>query len=441
MKNIIFYKDNFINREIAFVLNIEYKFIDNIKNLKNEIIYIDNIYEKEFIKNNLKRYQNYILFEDICNYLDNFNHIQIQNQRKLCKNINEVNKIQLENLSLSEMLIKVLYSKPKDINCPCILNEANLHPDGNLWPCCPNWVAKPFGNILIDDDIYNNYLARIIKLSALNKTYCFCNLNFCKYNGSQYLDKFNENIDLKVRDIPKQLSISIDRRCNLRCNSCRKSFFVPTNTQKEMSNIIAKKLLNLNWLNNTCVFIAGDGEVFFSPVYLDLLKSKNMCGDTIKILSNGTLFTKDKWQLLENKYKNIYIAISIDAATKETYEKLRHGNFDILLKNLNMLKELKKNNKIVSLQFNFVVQKDNYKEMENFVKLAKHFNVDIVQFTKLSDWGVLNDYNEKSLIINDYLVYDLYKEFQKPIFKDKIVNIDYFKYHIECSKKHYDVNK
>ena len=165
--------------------------------------------------------------------------------------------------------------------------------------------------------------------------------------------------------------------------------------------------------------------------------SNKISGNTIKILSNGTLFTYEKWKLLENKFKIIYIAISIDAATRETYNKLRHGNFELLLKNLEMLSDLKKEKKIFSLQFNFVVQKDNYKEMIDFIKLAKKYNVDIVQFTKLDDWGVLSDYKEKSLIINDLLVYELYKEFQNPIFEDKIVNIDAFKYNLKKSKEVY----
>lgn len=431
--NLVFFKDTFIHKEIAFVLNIRYVFINDINFLNDKIIYIDDVYEKEFIKLNLKRNINYILFEDICNFLDNIYDI-----KTVRRNINEINDIPAAKLSISEMLIKVLYSKSKDINCTSILNEANIHSDGNLWPCCPNWVAKPFGNILIDNDVYNNYIARIIKLSALNKTYCFCNLYLCKYNGSPYLDTLDKNnIEFNINNVPKQLSISIDQRCNLRCNSCRKSFYISSKREQQQSKKILDKLINLNWLNSTCIFIAGDGEVFFSPLYLDLLSSNKISGNTIKILSNGTLFTYEKWKLLENKFKIIYIAISIDAATRETYNKLRHGNFELLLKNLEMLSDLKKEKKIFSLQFNFVVQKDNYKEMIDFIKLAKKFNVDIVQFTKLDDWGVLSDYKEKSLIINDLLVYELYKEFQNPIFEDKIVNIDAFKYNLKKSKEVY----
>ena len=93
------------------------------------------------------------------------------------------------------MLIKVLHSNPKDIDCEVIDTSVNIDETGDVWACCPEWVAIPFGNILRNMNLYTSYCTRIIKLSALNKTYCFCNLNYCKYCHSKEISKKKLMID------------------------------------------------------------------------------------------------------------------------------------------------------------------------------------------------------------------------------------------------------
>ena len=442
MKNLIFYTDTLINREIAFILNIPYVYINKLtkKEIKNRMVFIQNNKDAKKLKEKgLKQGKDFITFKDLYKYFDQFNReyeLVNRKERKFKHSLKEIDKINPEELSLSEMLVKVLYSNPRDIDCKIIEEQANIDFNGDLWACCPTWVCKPFGNIILDEDMYNNYYARMIKLSALNKSYCFCNLNMCKYYDRKHLKDFEPKFE--IREYPQQLTISTDKTCNLRCNSCRTCFYKPSEEEKNTTQLITKKLIESGWLNECCIFIAGQGEVFFSKEYIEMLKSA-INGKTVKILSNGILFTEDKWNIIEKRFKEIYVAISIDAATKETYKKLRHGNFDVLLKNLQMLSQRRKENKIWSFQFNYVVQKDNYKEMIDFVKLAKKFNVDIVQFTKLNDWltTTQEEYRENCLIIDDYLNYDLYKVFQDPIFQDPIVNIDSFDELIENSKKHY----
>ena len=281
----------------------------------------------------------------------------------------------------------------------------------------------------------------MIKLSSLNKTFCFCNLFRCQYFGSEFLNDSNFSIELNSLDIPKQITISTDKTCNLRCDSCRKDYYVPTKEEKIMSKTITDKLLLSGWLNKSTILMAGQGEVFLSPNYLKILKDPSVHGKIIKILSNGVLFSENKLNLLKEKFEEIHAYISIDAATKKTYSKLRHGNFDLLLKNLKMLgKKRYEGNKFKCFELNFVVQKDNMNEMIDFIKLAKEINADRVHFTKLNNWFTMTDeeYKEKCLIIDNYLNYDLYKILKNPIFKDKIVDISSFTGYIENSKKHYN---
>ena len=442
MDDLKFYKDCFINRELAFVLEIPYVFIEDSQDLLDtDQVFVLEEYQEEFIEQFGDR--EYLILDDICDYLDQYNRENSVGGREAFeRDFDAIEQIPLENLSLSEMLIKVLYSEAKDIDCHSIEENAFLDYKGELWGCCPYWLGKTFGNILKEENLYDNYYARILKLSSMNKTYCFCRLHYCKYYGSPTLSQRDENIVLESLDVPKQLTIASDWRCNLRCNSCRKCFYVPSEEEKELSHNITEKLLEKDWLSRSYVYLAGQGEVFFCPEYLRILKSDQLCGDTIKILSNGTLFTKDKWRILEHKFKNIHVEISIDAATKETYQKLRHGNFDALVKNLKMLGDLRKKGKIYYYQLNFVVQKDNYLEMKDFINLAKSLSADIVYFTKLNNWGTFSDeeYRSASMISDDILDYDLYEWLQDEVFQDKMVSIELFNHFMENSKRYYENN-
>lgn len=441
--NIFFLKDCFINKEIAFILDIPYKCSGDeynaSSNTKNIIFALDDEDKKMLEGKGLKYLENYIDLDYICDYLDNFNRPkEIENRKIFERKLEDIELIPLKKLSLSEMFIKVLYSKPKDIECKEIDIQANIDDQGDVWGCCPGWITKPFGNIINDENCYDNYYARIIKLSYINKTFCFCDLKNCKYNHAKEIELDEKNIKLETDKKPKHIIISTDRTCNLRCNSCRKEFYVPSKEQKEKTHLVTQKILETNWIDEIPFMIAGQGEAFFSEEYLNLLKTDKH-RKHLEILTNGTLFNEEKWKLIENKYDEVSVGVSIDAVKKETYEKLRHGNFDMLMKNLGMISKLREQGKIQFIYINFVVQKENMNEMIDFVELAKSHNADTIQFTKLNNWGTMTEeeYKESSLIIDDYLVFELYQILSDPIFKDEKVDISSFKTYYEKSNKIY----
>lgn len=459
-KKIILYGKEEICNQIKYVLNSKnIKMVTEISKLKPQkdtiiiLCYIDKD-EKKKIKKSLKYKKDYIYIEDIYNELNKGNikkyQLNLKNIvfmmfiiRPKFNNKKLINKIPTRYLKPSEMLIKVLNSKTLNLDCKNIEETCNISSTGEAWGCCETWVQIPFGNFLNEqEDTYDNYTARIIKLSSLNKTYCFCNFNKCKYNHKPQKDKCINKLETKK--YPKEITISIDKTCNLKCSSCRKKRYKANLKEQKKQEIIVKNIKKTGWLDKTTIIMAGQGEVFYSPTYRKILES-DIKRDTIKLLTNGTLFNKKKWDFVSKIYKNIYVSVSIDSAKKETYRKLRCGNFDLLKKNLQMLGELRKENKIKEIQYNYVVQKDNYKEMIDFIKMAKEYNVDKIQFTKLNNWRTYTkkEYIEKSLIIdNKYLVKDFYELLKNPIFKDKMIDIESFDEFINNSKHYYgDINE
>ena len=92
--------------------------------------------------------------------------------------------------------------------------------------------------------------------------------------------------------------------------------------------------------------------------------------DNIKysILTNGLMFKEfhTKVPYVINNLQEL--GVSIDGASKETYEKLRlGGNWDKIRENLDCIAELKEKHNFRFTLF-FVVQKDNYHEMEDITE-------------------------------------------------------------------------
>jgi len=123
------------------------------------------------------------------------------------------------------------------------------------------------------------------------------------------------------------------------------------------------------------VVFGATGETLLHPDFpymISYLKSKNIKSE---IVTNMTIFNPDIKNTLLKMDK---ITVSIDGASKETYERIRVGaNFDDVLDNLFVLSKEKSDNTI--LDVNYVISSDNYKEVFDFITLTKRY-VDAINF-------------------------------------------------------------
>ncbi len=350
----------------------------------------------------------------------------------------------LQQLKPSELMLYVLRAKPnKQIQCTSLENKLRISPNYNLVGCCA--VLVPFGNLLLDgelDEIYHSTYARIVKLSSLNRSYCLCNLNrWCKGYCSQGNALLTEQWQTPA--LPQSITLSFDRSCNLCCKSCRTKPYVLDETERQRIPVITAKLLRSGWLEQVNLLrVATSGEVFYSPYYRQVLTT-DLRRQQIEIFSNGTLFNEENWRLVAGKYKTIDVDISVDAATAETYQELRRGaDFNRLRHNLTMLSDLHRQKKIRRFSLNFVVQRDNFREMVSFVKLGQALGVDSIQFQRMNYFSgsayTPQEFLEHCLIIdNQYLDYELWCVLQDPIFQDPIVDLIGLQRYIDASERRY----
>lgn len=301
----------------------------------------------------------------------------------------------------SRMLRKTIFDRSRyEIECHTMLNHLEILAEGNTRCCCTTFVDQSLGNITQEsfDDIWLSNLHRIMCLSLENRTYSFCNKEMCPlFVGCSKRDAiscFDEYQHYQIMEqFPKVLVAGFDASCNLRCETCRKNFYYSCGEDKQVQSEILDIIKNEYICSVNFLILAGDGEVFASNTYKQLFTMPECQPRYIRLLTNGTLFNEKNWKrLTENKDSKIMMTVSIDAATKETYEKIRRGgDFSKLKSNMEYAAMLRKSGQLSYLRFNFVVQRENYKEIPAFILWGESLGVDEIFFTKILNWGTYSD--------------------------------------------------
>jgi MoaA/NifB/PqqE/SkfB family radical SAM enzyme len=141
------------------------------------------------------------------------------------------------------------------------------------------------------------------------------------------------------------------------------------------------------------VHIGSDGDPFASHVYRHFMeqtpKRQNI---RYSILTNGLMFREFHTQVPDVISNLNELGVSIDGASKSTYEKLRlGGKWEKILEGLECMAEQKRKHGFTFI-LHFVVQKDNYHEMLDIIDLGEQFGADHVWLNRIQDWGTMKDF-------------------------------------------------
>lgn len=186
---------------------------------------------------------------------------------------------------------------------------------------------------------------------------------------------------------PRVVHIEPTVRCNLRCIHCDVTYWdrMCSDLTFEQFRHIIDQMPDLNR-----VILHGMGEPLLNKdIYRNIEYASKVRKLTTVMSSNGIAMNEDNARKLISNGLNA-LGISIDGATKETYEKIRiRGNFDRLIRNIKCLLELKKemNSKTPWIYFSMVCMKDNVREFLKLIELAKEIGVTAVQPQYMHFWG------------------------------------------------------
>lgn len=343
---------------------------------------------------------------------------------------------ELKAHTMASLYMKAVYFDRRQNDCKCDrpLNTLWIGEHGTTRLCgCPDYLDISCGNLGVTEcsEIWNSPLARIMRLSVINNTYTFCSRELCrKFNSNKDTETLLERKDMKETGHPDLIKLANDYVCNLHCPSCRKHILAKNDDDTEMEiAACTHDLLQSGWLDKTDqLAIGASGETFLSEHYKRILCGGVVKRNSIQIMTNGTLFTKKAWEMIEGKYEHISFSVSVDAATKETYEKVRcGGSFESLMENMKFLSELRRENKVDNVVVNMIVQKANYKEIPEFIKWGKEMGFDVVYLSHIWNWGTFSDEEfENNVSMFDRtgkMTKELAAVLEDPICQDPIVDM------------------
>lgn len=279
---------------------------------------------------------------------------------------------------------------------------------GDAFIClCPAWVPYPVGNILqaeSADAIWNSANAQEIRRSILDGDYSYCSRTLCSLIGAQQLpDKasltdpiLRHYIDdhvTRIGEVPVLVHLNHDPTCNLACPSCRTEVLASTAEENDQfARATERVILPLLRKVRGHAYITGGGEAFASKHFRSILKALNReeyPGLYLILITNATKLTASRWNDFPDLPEMIDIVlVSMDAASPETFEKLRRpAKWDVVMKNLEHITAMRRGGLIRNVGLNFVVQKDNFREIHDFITLGDRLGVDRFWFQRMANYG------------------------------------------------------
>lgn len=225
----------------------------------------------------------------------------------------------------------------------------------------------------------------------------------------KYRKEWDEYCELKKEAIyPPHLELELNYSCNLRCPMCTWSAEKAIEKKEDWFSFEEyKKIINDAIKNGTkSIRLCYINEPLIRTDLDQFIKYASDAGVLdIIITTNGTLLTKIvSKKLIEAGLTKI--SISLDAATSETYDKIRvGGDFKTTIKNINDFLEVRKelNKKIPKIRLSFATTKINFQEYEKFVSQwkGKVDSLGIQYVQNPFEEGKFKDESKKDLIMLD----------------------------------------
>lgn len=311
--------------------------------------------------------------------------------------------------------------------CPRPFDTILIDKKGSCYACeCTSWLPQSIGNLHLQplSEIINSKMHQHLQESVTDNTYRYCNENQCSYIKSGAVQNVNN------KQI-KHLRLAIDDSCNLRCPSCREglifysAFEDPRHNPKDLRLKQRveeyKKRVKLadkinSWLvweqNPIQVHIGSDGDPFASHIYRYFMEHTPKRNNIkYSILTNGLMFESYHTKIPHVINNLQELGVSVDGASKETYEILRKSaKWDNLNRNLEVIAKIKQE-KGFRFILHFVIQKENYHEMEKMIDLGEQYGADRVWLNKIENWNTFDNWEEQNIFApthSDNVDYNLY---------------------------------
>lgn len=281
----------------------------------------------------------------------------------------------------------------------------SIRANGDVGLCsCSAWMPTIIGNIFNStlESMLSSPIAVNIRQSIIDGNYRYCNEKACVVLGNNSLNSLETcppQVQELIKDsskfnMPTHITLSGDATCNLSCPSCRTEVIKVKEEQREknerLGDILITNLLSTPTDQPITILLSTSGELFASPMllkFLNRIKKSDFPNLQLEIQTNGLLCERSWHKLgdLQNSVKKL--TITADSCRPGTYEFLRRGGtYNELLSAMKFLQS-KKNENGMQFCVRSVLQRANYKEVEDFYKFAMTYEADQVEYVRLNDWN------------------------------------------------------
>ena len=260
-----------------------------------------------------------------------------------------------------------------------------------VYTCCPDWTKYQIGDIrnqtIADiwnsdaarfirrkiyagewEDVCNPCCARIANLRNGGKLISYDELENNSHLTPQLIEEIRAGKDY-LKSSPTCFKIDNSSTCNINCIMCTRHAYPE---DKELIAATSWKIENyLPYVKS--VILSGSGDPFCIPYMRDWMMCDRYPNLRFDLITNGLLIA-DTWDKIKHR-KFGSLLISIDAATRETYEQIRiDGKWQKLLAGL----EVVSNNRnrfqcFPYVSTNMTVMRLNYREIPAFIDMAESY--------------------------------------------------------------------
>jgi MoaA/NifB/PqqE/SkfB family radical SAM enzyme len=200
---------------------------------------------------------------------------------------------------------------------------------------------------------------------------------------------FQENALLNFREMsegktildsfPLSLGVDLYGKCNINppCVYCLWDRMKELEGEYVNTNVDEKTLEGYHpfFRSARLIINCSFGEPLLHPRFGEILEFCAQQKKILEISTNRQTFSKRTIQALVGK--PVYLYVSLDAACKETYAKIRNDRWDAIIPNLILLnKERKKKGNLPKIYMVFMPMEVNRKDLEDYFRLCKEIEAD-----------------------------------------------------------------
>jgi len=295
--------------------------------------------------------------------------------------------------------------------CELPFTKAKISSDGHVSMCCHQSHDGYLGNLFEKtfEEIWFGSLAEEIRIQNKDaRLHRVCDTSECPYKYKKVVEHMHD-FEANSRGYPTHIEFDlhgshcnfggtdllIERVC-LMCPRSQKDFKEHLEKNPDRTDELVDKIKHLI-IHIKIINILGVAEPFWKDKIFDILNKFNIKENKNRIsvwtTSNASIFNEDRQDKLLDLTDKTDIHFSLDAATRETFLKIRKNDcFEICCKNIKSWREKTKEINKLSGKNHYIrlhnnINTINVNEVTDMVFLAKDMGIDLLVLLPTHDCG------------------------------------------------------